>query len=73
MRARNLSNSSDKAAQKVGVTCHAIRKLIRDGILPAKQRVFDAPWQILAVDLERPEVIGPSCEGCRAGGRGWRR
>jgi DNA invertase Pin-like site-specific DNA recombinase len=45
-----------EAADKVGVSCHAIRKLIRDGILPAKQYVFDAPWQILAVDLERPEV-----------------
>lgn len=45
-----------EAAEKVGVTSHAIRKLIRDGILPAKQYVVDAPWQILAVDLERPEV-----------------
>jgi hypothetical protein len=25
-------------------------------ILPAKQYVFDAPWQILAADLDRPEV-----------------
>lgn len=45
-----------EAAGKAGVSCHAIRKLIRDGILPAKQYVFDAPWQILAADLERPEV-----------------
>lgn len=45
-----------EAAKKAGVSCHAIRKLIRDGILPAKQYVVDAPWQILAVDLERPEV-----------------
>jgi hypothetical protein len=45
-----------EAAEKVGVTCHAIRVLIRNGILPAKQFVFDAPWQILAADLERPEV-----------------
>ncbi len=45
-----------EAAEKAGVSCHAIRKLIRDGILPAKQYVFDAPWQILAADLERPEV-----------------
>jgi hypothetical protein len=45
-----------EAAQRVGVSCHAIRKLIREGILPAKQYVFDGPWQILAVDLERPEV-----------------
>jgi hypothetical protein len=45
-----------EAAQKAGVSCHAIRKLIRDGILPAKQYVFDAPWQILAADLEQPRV-----------------
>lgn len=45
-----------EAAKKAGVTCHAIRKLIQGGILPAKQYVFDAPWQILAADLERPEV-----------------
>ena len=45
-----------EAAEKLGVTCHVIRKLIRDGVLPAKQFVFDAPWQIMSVDLERPEV-----------------
>jgi hypothetical protein len=45
-----------EAAEKAGVSCHAIRVLIRSGILPAKQFVFDAPWQILAADLERPEV-----------------
>jgi hypothetical protein len=45
-----------EAAEKAGVSCHAIRVLIRDKILPAKQFVFDAPWQILAADLERPEV-----------------
>jgi hypothetical protein len=45
-----------EAAEKAGVSCHAIRVLIRKGILPAKQYVFDAPWQILATDLDRPEV-----------------
>jgi hypothetical protein len=45
-----------EAAEKTGVSCHAIRVLIRKKILPAKQYVFDAPWQILAADLERPEV-----------------
>lgn len=45
-----------EAATKLGVSCHAIRKLIREGILPARQVLFDAPWQILATDLERPEV-----------------
>jgi hypothetical protein len=45
-----------EAADKAGVSCHAIRKLIRAGILPARQVLFDAPWQILTADLERPEV-----------------
>lgn len=45
-----------EAAEKAGVSCYAIRKLIRDKILPAKQYVFDAPWQILAADLEHPDV-----------------
>jgi DNA invertase Pin-like site-specific DNA recombinase len=44
------------AARTLGITCHAIRALIRDGILPARQVVSDAPWQIRAADLERPEV-----------------
>jgi len=47
-----------EAAQKLGVSCHVIRKLIREGILPAKQLVFDAPWQIMAADLELPAVKG---------------
>ncbi len=38
------------------MSCHAIRVLIEKGILPAKQYVFDAPWQILAADLDRAEV-----------------
>jgi len=45
-----------EAAQQLGVTSHAIRKLIRDGILPARQLVADAPWQIMLEDLERPAV-----------------
>ena len=45
-----------EAANKAGVSCHKIRRLIQAGILPARQVVFDAPWQIHATDLERPEV-----------------
>jgi hypothetical protein len=44
------------AAKRLDVTCHVIRKLIRDGILPARQVMFDAPWQIAATDLDRSEV-----------------
>ena len=45
-----------EAAAKAAVSCHVIRRLIKSGILPARQVLFDAPWQILATDLERPEV-----------------
>lgn len=45
-----------EAARKIGVTCHLIRKLIKAGVLPARQVMEDAPWQIQAADLERPEV-----------------
>jgi hypothetical protein len=44
------------AARKLDVNCYAIRKLIQAGILPARQVMPDAPWQILAADLARPEV-----------------
>ena len=45
-----------EAAKHLGVSCHQIRKLIRSGTLPARQVVFDAPWQIFAADLDRPEI-----------------
>jgi hypothetical protein len=44
------------AARTLGVTRHLIDRLIREGILPARQVVTAAPWQILATDLNRPEV-----------------
>lgn len=56
-----------EAAKHLGVSCHQIRKLIVAGVLPARQIVFDAPWQILAADLERPEV---QCALRRRAGRG---
>lgn len=45
-----------EAAKEAGVSCHVLRKLIREEVLPAKQYVFDGPWQILSADLKRPEV-----------------
>jgi hypothetical protein len=45
-----------EAARTLDVTCHVIRRLVRDGGLPAQQVMSDAPWQILAADLERPDV-----------------
>lgn len=40
------------AAATLGVSDHIIRQLIQRGVLPAKQVVPDAPWQILAEDLQ---------------------
>jgi hypothetical protein len=44
------------AARKLGVSRYMIRVLIRNGILPARQVVVAAPWQIRAEDLGRSEV-----------------
>ena len=40
-----------EAAKLLGVTSHAIRRLIKDRVLPAGQVMPDAPWQIRASDL----------------------
>jgi DNA invertase Pin-like site-specific DNA recombinase len=45
-----------EAAAQLGVSHYAIRCLIKSRVLPARQVVEDAPWQILAEDLHRPEV-----------------
>lgn len=45
-----------EAAEQLGVSHYAIRCLIKSGALPARQVVEDAPWQIMADDLRRPEV-----------------
>lgn len=45
-----------EAAAQLGVSHYAIRCLIKSRVLPARQVVEDAPWQILADDLQRPEV-----------------
>ena len=45
-----------EAAAKLGVSNHQIRRLIKEGVLPAEQVVFDAPWQIRAHDLEDERV-----------------
>ncbi|KAI5911886.1 recombinase family protein [Azoarcus sp. PA01] len=46
-----------EAAKLLGVTNHAIRRLIKDRILPAEQVMPDAPWQIRASDLHT-EAVG---------------
>lgn len=45
-----------EAAEQLGVSHYAVRTLIKSGVLPARQVVEDAPWQIMADDLRRPEV-----------------
>lgn len=46
-----------EAAAKLGVTNHRIRRLIKDGVLPAEQVVPRAPYQIRADDLASPAVM----------------
>nr|BDT37406.1 recombinase family protein [Myxococcus sp. MH1] len=45
------------AAAALGVPNQAIRKLIQCGLLPAKQVMPDAPWQIRAEDLRATHVL----------------
>jgi excisionase family DNA binding protein len=45
-----------EAAKSLGVSAHQIRRLIKEGVLPAQQVVFDAPWQIRASDLQDDRV-----------------
>lgn len=45
-----------EAAEHLGVSHYAIRCLIKSGVLPARQVVEDAPWQIMADDLCLPAV-----------------
>lgn len=44
------------AAMHAGVSSHMIRALIQRGLLPAKQVVPDAPWQIRVADLDTDAV-----------------
>jgi excisionase family DNA binding protein len=45
-----------EAASELGVTNHVIRRLIRDGVLPAEQVVSQAPYQIRVEDLRADSV-----------------
>lgn len=44
------------AAQALGVTRHVMRRLIREGVLPAQQVVPGAPYEIRAADLRDEHV-----------------
>ena len=45
-----------EAATTFAVTQHRIRRLIKDGILPAEQVMPGAPYQIRASDLHQERV-----------------
>jgi len=45
-----------EAAVMLGVSNHQIRRLIKEGVLPAEQVVPDAPYQIRARDLHEERV-----------------
>ena len=45
-----------EAATKLGVTNHAVRRLIKGGILAAEQVVPGAPYQIRVTDLQSDRV-----------------
>jgi DNA invertase Pin-like site-specific DNA recombinase len=44
------------AAKHAGVSSHFVRSLVARGLLPAKQVMPDAPWQIRLVDLDSDAV-----------------
>jgi excisionase family DNA binding protein len=57
-----------EAATTLGVSRHRIRRLIKDGILPAEQVVPGAPYQIRASDLQHERVtaaIARTADPCR--------
>ena len=45
-----------EAAHALRVSPHVIRSLVQTGVLPARQVVKNAPWQIMATDLDAPAV-----------------
>ena len=53
---QRVSGLTAEAAKELGVTNHVIRKLIKDGILPANQVVDGAPYQIQTTDLHSDTV-----------------
>lgn len=50
------SLTMDKAAEALGISSRTVRRMIQQGILPAKQPVPHAPWSIPAESLRSEEV-----------------
>ena len=57
--------SLSEASAQLGVDPSVVRRLIRTGILPARQVCTGAPWAIAAADLEAPRVVA-ALSGCRS-------
>ena len=55
-RAERGEATLDEAAEALKVSPATIRRLIADGVLPARQHCKGAPYVILAADLRRPDV-----------------
>ena len=47
----------DDAAERLGIARMRLYKLIRKGVLPAKQACFGAPWVIRKADVDRMQEI----------------
>jgi excisionase family DNA binding protein len=54
-----------QAAAKLGVTNHRIRRMIKNGLLPAEQVVPCAPYQIRASDLMDQKIIDAAARTSR--------
>jgi DNA invertase Pin-like site-specific DNA recombinase len=48
--------TADEAAAELAISAHSVRRLIRDGVLPARQIITYAPWMIERSALAAPEV-----------------
>ncbi len=57
--------SLSEASAQLGVDPSVVRRLIRAGILPARQVCAGAPWAVAAADLETPRVVA-ALSGCRS-------
>jgi DNA invertase Pin-like site-specific DNA recombinase len=53
-----------EAAKALGVTSHAIRRLIKGSVLAAEQVVPRAPYQIRAADLQDPRIAAALAARC---------
>jgi hypothetical protein len=53
---REETISVDETAQRLGICVGSVHRLIREGVLPATQRMHSAPWQVPVAALESEPV-----------------